>query len=103
MSQAPRQSRVLHPIRAAAGRWRAEIRRAHTGPGALVRGRLLSCAAGTPAFGLAGALSPVCAAIPAAKAGGRPARGRCASRPAFRCHLTGLRRRFTPGLGWVLE
>ena len=33
MSQAPRQSRGLHPIRAAARRWRAEIRRAHTGPG----------------------------------------------------------------------
>ena len=24
-------------------------------------------------------------------------------RPAVWCHLTGLRRRFTPGLGWVLE
>ena len=41
MSQAHRQSRALHPIRAAARRWRAETRRAHTGLGALVRGRLL--------------------------------------------------------------
>ena len=79
MSQAHRQSRGLHPIRAAYSRWRAEIRRAHTGPDAPVRGRLLFCAAGAPAFGLAGALSPVCAAVPAAKAGGRPARGCCAS------------------------
>ena len=71
MSQAPRQRRGLHPIRRAARRWRAEICRAHTGPGALARGRLLFCAAGAPAFGLAGALSPVCAAIPAAKAGGQ--------------------------------
>ena len=76
MSQAPRQSRGLHPIRAAARRWRSEIRRAHIGLGAPVRG--LVCAAGALAFGLTGALSPVCAAIPPAKAGGRPASGCCA-------------------------
>ena len=81
MSQAPSQNRVLHPIRAAARRWRDDIRRAHTGLGALARGRLLFCAAGAPAFGLAGALSPVCAAIPPAKAGGRPVRG-CFDRSA---------------------
>ena len=79
MSQTPRQSRGLHPIRAAAGRWRAEIRRAHTGLGTLGRGRLQSCAAGVPTCGLAGALGRVCAAIPAAKAGGRSASGCCDS------------------------
>ena len=79
MSQAPRQSRVLHPIGAAAGRRRAGRQRAHTGPGAPARGRLLPCEAGAPAFGLAGALSAVWAAIPAAKAGGRSVRGCCDS------------------------
>ena len=81
MSQAHRQSRGLHPIREASKRWRAEIRRAHTGPDAPVRGRLQSCAAGVPTCVLAGALSPVCAAIPPAKAGGRPVRG-CFDRSA---------------------
>ena len=79
MSQASRQSRGLHPIRAAASRWRAEIPRAHTGPGALVRDCLLSCAAGVPTYVLARALGRVCAAIPAAKAGGRSVRGCCDS------------------------
>ena len=101
MSQTHRQSRGLHPIRAAAKRWRAEIRRAHTGLGALARGRLLFCAAGAPAFGLAGGLGRVCAAVPAG-AGQREVAATV--RPAVRCHLTGLRRRLAPGgLVWVLE
>ena len=68
MSQAPRQSRGRYPIRP----WRSEIRRVHTGPGTLVRGRLLSCAAGVPNLGLSGALCRVCAAIRTAEAGRRP-------------------------------
>ena len=104
MSQAPRQSRGLHPIRAAARRWRADTRRGHTGPGALVRDRLLSCAADAPAFGLAGALSPVCAAVPAAKAGAGLCEVAAPVRPAVRCHPTGLRPHMAPGgLVWVLE
>ncbi len=104
MSQAPRQRRGLHPIRRAARRWRAEICRAHTGPGALARGRLLFCAAGAPAFGLAGALSPVCAAIPAAKAGDRSAPGCCTSSTGGPVSSDRAPASFgAMGLVWVLE
>ena len=78
MSQAPRQSRGLHPIRAAAsvhGRLdahaprpgRAEIRRDHTGLDAhwFVVAFSLAQLAYQPC-GLAGALCRVCAAVPAA-------------------------------------
>ena len=60
MSQAHRQSRGFHPIRAAARRWLAEGCCAHAGPGALVRGRQMSCTADVPTFGLARAPCRVC-------------------------------------------
>ena len=51
MSKGHRHGRDLHPVRAAAGRWRAEGRRAQTGPGAPVHGCRLSYAADAPASG----------------------------------------------------
>ena len=97
MSQARRQSRGFHSIRAASSVWRGETRRGHTGPGAPVRGRLQSCAVGAPAFGLAGALGRVYSAVSAAKTVGRPAPGCCDRSGGGAVHLTGLRPHLAPG------
>ena len=78
MSQAHRQSRGFHPIRAAARRRPAEGRRAQTGPGAPVHGLLQHCAANVSARRLAGALRRGCPAGPSARAVGRPATYFCA-------------------------
>ena len=72
MSQAPRQSRGLQPIRTAAGVFREE------------RSTLMRL----DSDGLR------CTAIPA---GGRAVRGRCASPPTDSSHLFGLRRHMAPG------
>ena len=55
MSQAPRQSRGLHPIRTAARHWGAERLCAHARPDEPVRGPLLSSPASAPLLRLASA------------------------------------------------
>ena len=116
MSQAPRQSRGLHPIRAAASvlrmggstlmrldpdglRYVATILVwAHWFVVAFSFVQLAYRPAGWPERYLP--YAPL--SLPQ-----RPGEGRyevaSTGPPAVRCHLTGLRRRFTPGLGWVLE
>ena len=78
MSKGHRHGRDLHPVRAAAGRRRAEGRRAQTSPGAPLCSRLRSCEANVPACGLAETPRRICAATPAARAVGRPATYFCA-------------------------